>query len=369
MKKLFLSIVAVAAFMSCDAQHSLTLNLDDIKGDTVILSLISRDFRSLEKQETLVRQNGVFTYDFTGDKARLCQVAVGKGQRAQRFNITLVPGEQGTLTGSLKKATWSGTAFYSDLAKLDEKTSPLEKQMNELTQDFYTKINAGANKDSLQKAIMPKYGALQAQMQEAQMKFIKENPKSGVSASLLMGVEDLETAYGYLDESVKTGVFSLFTDAVKNEIEKQQAQKKAMEKLAPGNPAPDFTLNDINGKPLALSSLRGKYVIIDFWGSWCGWCIKGMPEMKKYYEKYNGKLEILGVDCNDTEEKWKAAVEKHQLPWKHVYNPRSNREVLTKYAVSGFPTKVLVDPKGNIVKLLAGEDPAFYQLLDEVLAK
>ena len=142
-----------------------------------------------------------------------------------------------------------------------------------------------------------------------------------------------------------------------------------MEKLAPGNPAPDFTLNDINGKPLALSSLRGKYVIIDFWGSWCGWCIKGMPEMKKYYEKYNGKLEILGVDCNDTEEKWKAAVEKHQLPWKHVYNPRSNREVLTKYAVSGFPTKVLVDPKGNIVKLLAGEDPAFYQLLDEVLAK
>ena len=201
------------------------------------------------------------------------------------------------------------------------------------------------------------------------MNFIKENPKSGVSASLLMGVEDLETAYGYLDESVKTGVFSLFTDAVKNEIEQQQAQKKAMEKLAPGNPAPDFTLNDINGKPLALSSLRGKYVIIDFWGSWCGWCIKGMPEMKKYYEKYKGKLEILGVDCNDTEEKWKAAVEKHQLPWKHVYNPRSNREVLTKYAVSGFPTKVLVDPKGNIVKLLAGEDPAFYQLLDEVLAK
>ena len=89
MKKFFLSIAAVAAFISCDAQHSLTLNLDDIKGDTVILSLISRDFRSLEKQETLVRQNGVFTYDFTGDKARLCQLTVGKGQQAQRFNITL----------------------------------------------------------------------------------------------------------------------------------------------------------------------------------------------------------------------------------------------------------------------------------------
>ena len=50
--------------------------------------------------------------------------------------------------------------------------------------------------------------------------------------------------------------------------------------------APDFTLNDINGKPLALSSLRGKYVVIDFWGSWCGWCIKGIPKMKEYYAKY-----------------------------------------------------------------------------------
>ena len=54
--------------------------------------------------------------------------------------------------------------------------------------------------------------------------------------------------------------------------------------------APDFTLNDIDGNPLSLSSLRGKYVVLDFWGSWCVWCIKGMPEMKKYYAKYKDKL-------------------------------------------------------------------------------
>ena len=76
---------------------------------------------------------------------------------------------------------------------------------------------------------------------------------------------------------------------------------------ADGIEAPDFTLNDLNGKPLTLSSLRGKYVILDFWGSWCGWCIKGIPQMKEYYQKYAGKFEILGIDCNDTEEKWKGA--------------------------------------------------------------
>ena len=74
--------------------------------------------------------------------------------------------------------------------------------------------------------------------------------------------------------------------------------------------APDFTLNDLSGKPLTLSSLRGKYVILDFWGSWCVWCIKGFPQMKEYYQKYAGKFEILGIDCNDPEAKWKAAVEK-----------------------------------------------------------
>lgn len=129
--------------------------------------------------------------------------------------------------------------------------------------------------------------------------------------------------------------------------------------------APDFTLNDINGKPLALSSLRGKYVVIDFWGSWCGWCIKGIPKMKEYYAKYKGKFEILGVDCNDTEQKWREAVKTHELPWLHVYNTRDSK-VLEDYEIQGFPTKVIVDPEGKIFKTVIGEDPAFYTMLDEL---
>ena len=130
--------------------------------------------------------------------------------------------------------------------------------------------------------------------------------------------------------------------------------------------APDFTLNDFNGKPLSLSSLRGKYVILDFWGSWCGWCIKGIPQMKEYYQKYAGKFEILGIDCNDPEEKWKAAVEKYELPWLHVYNPRGESKVLEQYEIQGFPTKIIVGPDGKIVKTIIGEDPAFYTFLDEL---
>jgi len=137
---------------------------------------------------------------------------------------------------------------------------------------------------------------------------------------------------------------------------------------ADGVEAPDFTLNDLNGKPLTLSSLRGKYVILDFWGSWCGWCIKGIPQMKEYYQKYAGKFEILGIDCNDPEEKWKAAVEKYELPWLHVYNTRDSK-VLEQYKIEGFPTKIIIGPDGKIVKTIIGEDPAFYTLLDQLFGK
>ncbi|NPD82126.1 TlpA family protein disulfide reductase [Prevotella sp. PINT] len=144
-----------------------------------------------------------------------------------------------------------------------------------------------------------------------------------------------------------------------------QASQKAKAQADDATLAPDFTLNDIDGKPLALSSLRGKYVVLDFWGTWCGWCIKGMPEMKNYYKKYAGKFEILGVDCGDTEEKWKSAVKELDLPWKHVYNPKGT-DIMKNYGIQGFPTKIVIDPQGKIVKTVIGEDPAFYTYLDEL---
>lgn len=143
------------------------------------------------------------------------------------------------------------------------------------------------------------------------------------------------------------------------------SEVQTTEAAASKDEAPDFTLKDIDGKDLSLKDLRGKYVVLDFWGSWCIWCIRGIPEMKNYYNKYAGKFEILGIDCNDTEQKWKDAVKEHQLPWKHVYCPR-NSDVLAKYQIQGFPTKIVVDPEGKIIKTVIGEDPEFYAYLDSL---
>ena len=152
------------------------------------------------------------------------------------------------------------------------------------------------------------------------------------------------------------------TDAVKTEVQQMEDVQADL--------APDFELPDLQGNPLKLSSLRGKYVVLDFWGSWCIWCIRGIPGMKEAYSKYKDQMEILGVDCQDTEEKWKAAVEEHQLPWLQVRCPEDYLQTLgQQYRIQGFPTKVIIDPEGRLVKVVVGEDPAFYTFLDQLFAK
>lgn len=157
---------------------------------------------------------------------------------------------------------------------------------------------------------------------------------------------------------VKDAEKSVAAEAV---VEDKKVQDSAVE-------APVFTLNDLDGKPFELTSLRGKYVVLDFWGSWCIWCIKGFPKMKEYYSKYSGKFEILGIDCNDSEDTWKDAVTKLELPWKHVYCPKDSK-LFEDYEIQGFPTKIIVDPDGKIVKTIIGEDPTFYTVLDDLFNK
>lgn len=148
------------------------------------------------------------------------------------------------------------------------------------------------------------------------------------------------------------------------------AETEAAEIAVEGDVASDFELPNLQGSTTKLSSLRGKYVVLDFWGSWCVWCIRGIPNMKTYYAKYKEKMEILGVDCRDTEDKWKAAVEEHQLPWLQVRCPDEQLQAIAaQYNIEGFPTKVVIDPNGKLIKTVVGEDPEFYTYLDQLFKK
>lgn len=135
-----------------------------------------------------------------------------------------------------------------------------------------------------------------------------------------------------------------------------------------GDKAPDFTLPDAQGKNVTLSSLQGKWVVLDFWGSWCGWCIKGFPQMKENYAKLNKKVTFVGVDCGDKMDAWKAALTKYELPWLNLWNdPEGGNALLNTYGIEGFPTKLIIDPKGIIRNITIGEDPEFYTILNKLV--
>lgn len=130
--------------------------------------------------------------------------------------------------------------------------------------------------------------------------------------------------------------------------------------------APNFTLENTAGQMVSLSDFRGKWVVLDFWGSWCVWCIRGIPEMKAVYAELAPKVEFIGIDCNETKEAWLAAVKKYELPWVNVYCPKEN-PLPQIYMVPGYPTKYIISPEGTIYDMVIGEDPVFYERLRQAV--
>ncbi len=379
MRKILFGLAIVAASMvsaTAQAAEGDVHFKGELKGLKDSLIVISPQADGKFKRDTVLTPNGKF--DFTVNVKEPCAISCytpGTLRRMENigFQAVAVPGETAEITGDATKSYYfSGSKFYKEYNEADRAMEVINKPMQDLINNLNTRMAAGESQETLLKEYQEKSDALKETMMAGLMDFIKQHPNYEASAAMIPQFENLDKmkeAVALLAPEVRNGRMKPYYQNIIDEASaRAEAEKEAEKKQAAGVMAPDFTLNDINGKPLALSSLRGKYVVLDFWGSWCGWCIKGIPEMKKYYAKYKGKFEILGVDCNDPEAKWKEAVKKHELPWLHVYNPKGS-SVLADYGIQGFPTKIVIGPDGKIVKTIVGEDPAFYTFLDETFGK
>lgn len=289
-------------------------------------------------------------------------VAVDADHGASFF---ISPGEDLTVDfGDLSASSavvFSGTTLMEGIQTLETALNPIMKESQTLDRE------AADYGEKLQSLI--------DRANKVSTDFISSNPDSPAVAYVIMNLDgnDFVTAYEAMTPAAKGSIlFPMAEKRYARELENVKMQK-LQDELSSGHvSAPEITLEDLSGNNVSLSDFRGKWVIIDFWGSWCGWCIKGFPELKKTYEANKDRLVVFGVDCGDSKEAWKAAVEKYSLPWVNVYNAtegRGNNTVLSAYGVQGFPTKVIVDPEGKIANITTGEDPAFYTILSDLMKK
>ena len=124
-----------------------------------------------------------------------------------------------------------------------------------------------------------------------------------------------------------------------------------------------------DGKPFDMATLIGKkYILIDFYGTWCGPCMKGMPHMSEFYHKHKDVLEMVSVCCNDRENKWRAFLDANKAyDWIHIFDNDNSR--VEQFAIDGFPTKILIDLKGKIVFRALGEQPADYDKIEKIITQ
>ena len=366
MNKLVLIITFTILLFSCgndqskkDKDSSITGNLTNLNEGSIIYLDYLTPQRLYTKDSAIVDENGDYSFNYSIETLGYYRLRINN----QNFiNLILNTDEKPIINGDGNNLMDSYTVEGSDESnKL--KQFNLAYKANSMTQDSIGKVyQANPNDPNLFVQLQQANFTSTNRMNNTFMSLINENPSSLVSLAAVQQLDPKVNAdiYKKVDKALaKTMINNPWFADFHKKVE-------SMVELLIGKPAPDFTLNDTNGNPISLSSLKGKIVLVDFWASWCRPCRAENPNVVKAYNKYNKEgFDVMSVSLDgmpqqqNAKQNWLDAIEKDGLVWKnHVSDLKGwGSNVVPKYGIEGIPFTLLIDKEGLILaKNLRGEE-------------
>lgn len=301
------------------------------------------------------------TYTFSGTVTEPVQASLrAKGAAMSRKNLVTLFLDKGKIklvsTDSFTNAKITGSKAHAAYETLNKQLKPYNDQMNALEQEFY-KLQAARDEAGVAK-IREKAGELGDEMSKIYKNYAIKNPKSPLALYAIN-----QFSGGNMDADEVEPIFNALPAATKETKSGKDLAAKLdiAKKTGIGRPAMEFTQNDTLGNPVSLSSFKGKYVLIDFWASWCGPCRAENPNVVKAFENFKDKgFTVLGISLDQPgkKDKWLEAIHADNLTWTHVSDLQFwNNAVARQYGINSIPQNLLVDPNGIIVaKNIRGEE-------------